>query len=96
MSDPLDLEPPAASPVVVPGSALPDISLTLLRYVLTLVGGALLVKRGLITDAALQDAIGAVLMLLPIVWAALRTKRNHTVKVTLADQLPDSRAVVQR
>lgn len=96
MSDPLDLSPPAASPIVVPASAIPDVALTLLRYVLTLLGGALLVKRGVISDADLQEAIGAVLMLAPIIWAALRTKQNHTVKVTLADKLPDGEAVVRR
>ena len=96
MSDPLDLEPPAAAPVVVPESAIPDVALTLLRYVLTALGSTLLVERGIMADGDLQTLVGAVLALAPLTWAAIRTKQQHTVKVTLADQLSDDRALVQR
>jgi hypothetical protein len=82
-------------PIVVPASAIPDTTLALIRYALTTLGGALLVKRGLISDAALQDVIGALLVILPAIYGAWLTHRNNAKQKTMATRLPDTIAQVK-
>lgn len=82
-------------PIVVPASAIPDTILALIRYVLTAIGGSLLVKRGLITDAALQDIIGALLVIIPTVYGAWLTHRNNAKQKVMAVHLPDRIAQVK-
>lgn len=82
-------------PIVVPASAVPDTTLALIRYVLTTLGGALLVKRGIISNGELQDIIGVLLVLIPTAYGMWLTRRSNAKQQTMADHLPDSIAQVQ-
>ena len=89
-----DITPPVEQPVIIAQSALPEASMTLLRYVLVAAGGVL-VTQGYIDDRTLNDVVAALLIILPTLYGLFRTKRNHAIKVTLADKLPDRAARVE-
>jgi hypothetical protein len=82
-------------PIVVPSSAIPETTLALVRYVLTTLGGALLVKRGIISNGELQDIVGALLVVLPTAYGMWLTRRNNAKQQTMAEHLPDEIAQVQ-
>lgn len=82
------------TPVIVPASAVPEQSLTLLRYALVTLGGVF-VSQGYLSDSDLNAIVGVLLIILPAVYGIVKTKRNQAVQVTLADNLPDSVARVQ-
>ena len=82
-------------PIVVPASAVPATTLALIRYALTTLGGALLVKNGIISNAELQDIIGVLLVVVPTAYGMWLTRRNNTKQKAMAGRLPDSFAQVQ-
>jgi hypothetical protein len=82
-------------PIVVPASAVPETTLALIRYALTALGGSLLVKRGIISNAELQELIGVVLVILPTAYGMWLTRRSNAKQKTMADHLPDTIAQVQ-
>lgn len=89
-----DLTPPVEQPVTVPSSALPESTLTLLRYALVTLGGVF-VSKGWLSDSDLNAIVGVLLIVIPTVYGIIKTKRNQAVQVTLADKLPDSVARVK-
>ncbi len=89
-----EYEAPVGQPVIVPASSIPESSMTLLRYALTALGGVL-VSRGYLNDQTLNDVVGGLLLILPVVWGILRTKRSIAKQQTMAEQLPDSAAQIR-
>jgi hypothetical protein len=82
-------------PIVVPASAVPATTLALIRYVLATIGGALLVKRGIISDVELQELIGVALVIIPTAYGMWLTRRDQANQKAMADRLPDAVARVQ-
>ncbi len=85
---------PAETPIIVNGSAIPATILTVLRYVLTALGGVLVTNNVLPTDTNVDQIVGAFLILAATVWGAYRSKTNNDQKVTMAEKLPDRIAEV--
>lgn len=52
------------------------IILTAVRYVLIALGTALLVNKGILDDATLQSAVGAILTLATVVWGIFSTTKD--------------------
>lgn len=82
-------------PIVVPASAIPATTLAMIRYALTALGGSLLVQRGIISDAELQDVIGVLLVFIPTAYGMWLTRRDNAKQRALAERLPDTIAQVQ-
>jgi F0F1-type ATP synthase assembly protein I len=89
-----DLTPPVEKPVTVRASAIPEQTLTLIRYVLVMLGG-IFVSKGWLSDSDLNALIGALLIILPTIVGIVKDKRNQAVQVTLAKALPDEVARVE-
>ena len=83
-----------ADPIVVHESPLPSSAATLLRYVLTAIGG-LLVSRGYFDEALLNDVIGAVLIIAPAAYGVYRTVFNKRQLVIAATAAPNAVAMVK-
>ncbi len=81
-------------PIVVNSSAIPANVLTLVRYALMAIG-AFLVSKGYFTEEAVNDLVGALLMLISTGYGLYATQRSHDTKVVLADRAPDRFAVVK-
>lgn len=83
-------------PIVVPASAIPAATLAMIRYALATIGGALLVKRGIISDGELQELVGFALVIIPAAYGMWLTHRDNKKQKAMADELPDTKALVQR
>ena len=81
-------------PIVVPASAIPATTLAMIRYVLTALGGSLLVQRGIISDAELQN-VGILLVVIPTAYGMWLTRRENAKQKAMAVHLPDDIAQVQ-
>lgn len=82
-------------PIVVPASAIPATTLAMIRYVLTAIGGSLLVQRGIISDAELQNIVGILLVVIPTAYGMWLTRRENAKQKAMAVHLPDEIAQVQ-
>ncbi len=81
-------------PIVVRESAIPAGINTIIRYGLTALGG-LLVSRGWFSEDALNDIIGALLVILPAAYGLYRTITNKKEAVIMATALPNDVAVLK-
>ncbi|TCD04284.1 hypothetical protein EYB45_08540 [Erythrobacteraceae bacterium CFH 75059] len=86
---------PITPPIHVPASSLGEQITTLLRYVVTAVGGYAL-GRGWIDDDLLQMLIALVTIAVPSALGIYRTWRNQRKLRTVAEMVPNSIAVVDR
>lgn len=82
-------------PIVVPASPIPETTVALIRYALTAFGGALLVKRGIISNSELQDIVGVLLVVISAGYGMWLTRRNNAKQKAMAVHLPDEIAQVQ-
>ncbi len=81
-------------PIIVNESPLPQSAYTLLRYVLTAIGG-LLVSQGYFDEEVLNHLIGAVLIIVPAGLGIYRTVFNKKQLVIAAAAAPNDVAVVR-
>lgn len=84
---------PEETPVVVKESAVPAQTLTAFRSLL-LALGSYAVGRGWIDDGILQALVPVVLIVGPLLWSQLATRKKQAQLVTLAQRVPDSVAKV--
>jgi hypothetical protein len=82
------------TPMMVNADPLPAQLATLLRYVLTTLGGYAIAK-GWITGDALEMVTSIVLVAAPMLYGIWRTQRNKADLVRVASAAPDSVAVVK-
>lgn len=92
MTSPLE---PVDKPIVVNPNPAADQIWVAVRDILKVAGGVL-VARGALDAAELEMAIGAIMIIAPMVWAQLRTRRVTSRLAVLAESAPDAVGQVQR
>jgi hypothetical protein len=82
------------TPIVVNPNPVPQQAWVAIRDVLKVLGGYL-VGRGLLDAQTLEILLGAFLVIGPMVWAQLRTRRQTAQLTVVADAAPNRVAVVK-
>lgn len=83
-----------SAPVIVEGSSLSPIVLTLLRYALTTLGGVM-VSKGWLSDSQANELVGGLLIVVPTIVGIVMARRNNIQKRAMAEQLPDTFAQIR-
>lgn len=92
MSDTPDTEP---TPIVVPASPVPDQFASAFRALL-IAFGAYGTGKGWFNHELFAAAVPVIMIGWPFVWAQLKARSSHAKQVTMARELPNSIAQVQK